>query len=135
MKQKEYACAIDAFKKAISIDTGLKKAYFNIAGAYHYKKDIKNAIKYWEKTIEYDKNNQDAYLNLAMTYINDMSDTTKALRYIRSAYEINKYNADAVLKYGIILLKSNEVYRAKEKFEEALCLDDNCRVLFEIKQA
>lgn len=125
MRKELYQEAIDSYKKALSLDINLKKAYFNIAGAYHYKKDVKNAIKYWEKTIEYDKQNQNAYINLAMTSINELNDTIKALRYIRSAYEINKYNIDVVFNYGLILLKTDDVYRAEEKFLEATKLDEN----------
>lgn len=123
MREKEYAKAIDEYKKAVSIDTNLTKAYFNIAGAYHFKGDVKNAIKYWEKTIEYDKENQNAYINLAICSINDLNDQSKALRYIRSAYEINKMNGLVAFNYGLILLKINDVYRAQEKFIETLNLD------------
>ena len=124
MKKKEYLNAIDSFKKSLSLDANAIKAYFNIAGAYHSLKDTKNAIKYWEKAIEYDKENQDAYINLAICSINELQDSAKALRYIRSAYEINKKNANVVFHYGLILLKTNDSYRAEEKFKEALEIDN-----------
>ena len=60
-----------------------------------------------------------------MTSINELNDTIKALRYIRSAYEINKYNIDVVFNYGLILLKTDDVYRAEEKFLEVTKLDEN----------
>ena len=125
MKSEEYQKAIDCYKKALSLDANLKKTYFNIAGAYHKLNDNKNAIKYWEKTIDYDKNNIDAYLNLAMTYFDDNNNYTKSIRYIRSAYELDKNNADIVFKYGLILLKANELYRAEEKLSDAIKLDNN----------
>ncbi|MBQ7286248.1 MAG: tetratricopeptide repeat protein [Candidatus Gastranaerophilales bacterium] len=124
-RQEKYDEAIDAYKKAMSFDVNLKKAYFNIAGAYHFKGDIENAMKYWEKTIEYDKNNQNAYINLAMTSINKLKDSIKALRYIRSAYEINKFDTEVAFNYGMILLKTGDVYRAEEKFNEVLILNNN----------
>jgi len=125
MQKQMYQEAIDVYKKALSLDVNLKKAYFNIAGAYHFRGDIKNAIKYWEKTIEYDKQNLNAYINLAMCTINDLNDSTKALRYIRSAYEINKYSPEVVFNYGLIFLKTNDVRRAQEKFEEAFNIDNS----------
>lgn len=123
MRQELYQNAIDVYKKAVSLDANLKKVYFNIGGAYHYLNDIKNAMKYWQKAIDYDKQNINAYINLAMTSVNDLDDSTKALRYIRSAYEINKYEPNVVFNYGLILMKSNDLYRAQEKFEEAYKLD------------
>ena len=36
--------------------------------SYHQKEDYKNALKYWEKTVEYNPNNIDAKVNLANTY-------------------------------------------------------------------
>ena len=47
MKKQEYIAAIDSFKKSLSLDANSVKAYFNIAGAYHGLKDVKNAIKYY----------------------------------------------------------------------------------------
>lgn len=125
MKKKNYHAAIDSYKKAISLDANLVKVYFNIAGAYHYIDDVKNAVKYWEKTIEYDKENQNAYINLSMCALNDLNDNKKALRYIRSGYEINKMNPEVVFHYGLILLKRGDFYRAEEKFVEAFGLDNN----------
>ena len=60
-----------------------------------------------------------------MTYLTDLDDCTKALRYIRSAYDIDKQNPDIVFKYAIVLLKSSDYYRAKEKFLATLELDKN----------
>jgi len=127
MRREKYPEAIEEYKKAVTLDANLTKAYFNIAGAYHYLGDIKNAFKYWEKTIEYDKENQNAYINLAISSINDLNNSAKALRYIRSAYEINKKNPLVVFNYGLVLLKANDIYRAEEKFIEAYKLDDKLK--------
>ena len=59
-----------------------------------------------------------------MSCVNDLNDSTKALRYIRSAYEINKFDYNVVLHYGLILMKTNELYRAEEKLIEAYKLDE-----------
>ena len=125
MKTEQYQSAIDCYKKALSLDANLKKSYFNIAGAYHKLNDNKNAIKYWEKTLDYDKNNLDAYLNLAMTYFDEENNPKKSIRFIRSAYELDKKNPDVVFKYGLILMKTNDLYRAEEKLQDALKLDEN----------
>lgn len=125
MKEEQYDKAIDSYKKALSIDVNLKKTYFNLAGAYHLKGDTKNAVKYWEKTVDYDPRNANAYLNLATTYLYDFKDNVKALRYIRSAFEIDKSDANVVFKYGLVLFKTEDYYRAQEKFIDAYKLDNN----------
>ena len=82
------------------------------------------------KTIEYDKNNKNAYLNLS-AYWAEKEEYTKAKRYIRSAWELDKTSFETIYKYGIILFKAQETHRAKEKFEEAIKLspdDLNCNM-------
>ena len=123
MKKNEYKKAIDSYKKAISIDANLSNAYFGIAGAYQAMGDYKNAVKYWKKSAEYDTQNPDLYLNLAVAYMNELNNESKALSYIRTAYDLNRENSDILFKYGIILYKTGEIYRAKEKFEKAYLID------------
>ena len=125
MNLQDYNGAIDSYKKALSLDANLKKAYFNIAGAYCNIGDMKNAIKYWEKTIDYDKNNISAYLNLATVYMENSNDKTKAKRYARSAYELNKLDCQVVLKYALVLMHCDDYYRSLEKLQEALKIDQN----------
>ena len=93
--------------------------YFNIANAYHLKGDAHKAIKYWEKTVEYDDKNTGALLNLANAY-SQIGDSALALRKARSAYMIDKKNPDVIIAYAIILRKENIVYDAREQFEEVL---------------
>ena len=119
LKDGKYDEAIELYKKAISADAKLTHVYFNIANAYHLKGDMQKAVKYWEKTVEYDKSNTGALLNLANAY-SSMGDGALALRKARSAYMTDKKNPDIIMAYGIILLRENSVYDAREKFEEAL---------------
>ena len=129
-KEKNYKAAIDSFKKALSLDASLKQVYFDIALCYNYLDDFKNAVKYWLKSADYDKTNPQVYVNLALCYLNQYNDNLKALRYIRTAYEFADHDCDVVFKYGLILLKINEIHRAKEKFEEVIKLNPNLELAY-----
>lgn len=54
-----------------------------------------------------------------------MQDAKKAIRYIRSAWEQDKTDKKTIFKYAVILLKANDIYRAKEKFEQITKEDKN----------
>ena len=125
MKKQEFDKAIENYKKAISIDSSLKKAYFNIAGAYYSLGDIKNAVKYWEKSLQYDKNNPDIYMNLANVNLKNLDNKVKAMRYIRSAYDIRRNDPKVVCRYADFLLQTNDIYRAIDKYIEAYKIDSN----------
>ena len=110
--------------RALKSSNDTKHIYFNIANCYHQKEDYKNALKYWEKTVEYNPNNIDAKVNLANTYA-ILGDKETAIRKIRSAWLLDKKNPRIILVYGILLLKNDEYYDAIEKFEAAYEIDKN----------
>ena len=57
--------------------------------------------------------------------MNQLNNSTKALSYIRTAYDLDRENPDINFKYGIILFKTGEIYRAKEKFEKAYSINES----------
>lgn len=120
-KDGKFDEAIEWYKKAVAIDVKLIHIYFNIANAYRMKGETEKAIKYWEKNLEYNPKNTGALLNLANAY-SDLGQSAIALRKARSAYLLDKQNPEIVLGYGILLLREQEIYDAREKFEEALAL-------------
>lgn len=128
LKQNEYLPAIVNFKKAIALDSSIIKSYSKMAAAYNAMKDKENAVKFWLKAIEYDKNDKYSFMNLAMNCLENKENpenTKKALRYIRSAYEIDKNDSEVNFKYGVVLMHTNDLYRAIEKLEESYKLNEN----------
>ena len=92
------------------------------------ERGIITSPEYWEKAIEYDKENIDIYLNLAIVYMSEHKDYQKSLRYIRSAYNLDKKNPQVLFKYGLILFKSGEIYNAMEKYKEAFEIDSQMEI-------
>lgn len=117
----EYEKALCAFKDVLSKDKTIPNIYYNIACAYKMLGELQNAVKFWEKHLEYSPNNLSSLINLANTYA-QLDENTLAIRRARKAYTLNKDNVDAVMTYGVMLLKDGEIFDAKEMFEKALSL-------------
>ena len=49
----------------------------------------------------------------------------ESIEILKNAYEINKNDANIILRYALILLKSGDTYRADEKLQEALALEND----------
>jgi len=99
--------------------------YYEIAECYNQLTDFKNAIKYYEKSIEYNKENLNGYIKLAFLYTDKLNDSLKGLRIIREAYENNKDKLEIIFNYGLILMKRKEYRRAIEKFDDVLKVNQN----------
>ena len=125
LKEKNYNQALNEFKTAITLNASFKEVYEEIAKIYTLQNDIKKAVKYWELVREYSPNNKEALFNLAIIYADKLQDAKKAIRYIRSAWELDKTDKKTIFKYAVILLKANDIYRAKEKFEQITKEDKN----------
>ena len=124
-EEQKYNLAIEMYKKALTLDASLRPAIVNIASCYAMLDETDKAIKYWLKSLEYDKSNPEIYFNLALSYAEDKNDPQKALMYARSAYDLGRKNPDILAKYGAILIKTGELYLAKEKLEYALKINPN----------
>lgn len=124
-KEENYSLALTELKTSVALDASYKKAYGDIAKIYDILNETDKAIKYWTLASEYETGAIEALCNLAIIYSDKKQDCQKAIRCIRNAWEKDKTNKKTTFKYGVILLKANELYRAKEKFEEITKDDEN----------
>ena len=60
----QFDSAKDSYLEAIRLDPNQAECHFNLGTIYNILKDTENCISHYEKSIEIDPNNQDAYLCL-----------------------------------------------------------------------
>lgn len=83
--------ALDCFKKAIAIDSTNYKPYFSLGICYSRQKDSKNAISYFTKSIHFNPNDPDIYINRADEYLN-LNKVDEAMADFEKASEnMNKF--------------------------------------------
>lgn len=101
VKNENYQKAIDSFNKAISADTKLVDAYFNLASTYEFIGDKKNALKTFE--ILQAMNPKDSEVNFKIANL-----------YVQSA----EYKE--ALKYLDNILPTSGVYKDSQKLRETV---------------
>ena len=61
--------AVVEYHKALAVDPSFKALYFNLAVAYHIRKDFKEAISALEKLVALDPQDVEAQYNLGVLYL------------------------------------------------------------------
>lgn len=112
----KYDTAIDIFYSVTNSSNKHYNLFFDMAKAYFQKNDYDNAIRYYEKTIEYQPGMIQAYIEYARVLC-IIEDTQGALRKIRKAYSLDKKSNAVLLTYGAVLLKAEKYKEALEKFD------------------
>jgi protein O-mannosyl-transferase len=90
-RQKDYAKAIEEFKKAIEINPNYADAYHNLGNTYQQVGQLDAAIENYQKALEFNPNLWQSYQNLAAISF-DAGDSSKALEYIKKALEVDPQN-------------------------------------------
>ena len=86
--------------------------------------NIKEAIKYYEKMLEYSPNHIQSCIELAEIHAQN-ENMKEAIRRIRRAYQQDKENPLVLFEYGKILMLAEEFENAMEKLNIATSIDDN----------
>ena len=86
---EEYKKAMFNFEKAKNINDEYAPAYFNMAFTYHKTNRIDLALKYYNKTIELNPDNYQAYKNISDIY-KEKGDMRKNDYYMEKANEIKE---------------------------------------------
>lgn len=77
-----FDAAIKAYLQSLEYNPNSPECMFNLASAFSDVEDYKNAIRYFQKAIEHDKDNVEAITCLAQVY--EVADK----RYFRKAAEL-----------------------------------------------
>ena len=86
-----YTEAVEAFKKAIELDSSLNKAYFALGHTYFYSKNFKEAEKAYTQSIEIDSKGNMAYIELGQCYV-AQGKYSQAEAIYKRAIDVNDYD-------------------------------------------
>lgn len=113
--QKKPGDAADALKKALEIDQTNSTAFCLLGGMLNDQNSTE-AVKYYQKSIEYNKSCYLAYRGLGNYYLK-MKDYTNAENYYTKAIEINSNRFGPIYKNrGLARLEQDKKSEAKEDF-------------------
>lgn len=150
--------ALDAYNKALSLKPDFKEACNNIGGIYETLKQPDNAEKAYKQAIQIDSAYAEPQLNLAMMkkdfpalkdlsrkfgneplvffYLGEISFDTgrldEALDYFKQAEQLAPQNSEIKVRIGTALLTQKQTAAAKQKFEEALALEESVPALINL---
>ena len=122
-KHNNYDEALNFFNKVTDISVkAVKNVHFDIANCYAAKCDFENAIKYYNKNIEYNPKEWQSYVNLASVYL-EVDDIVNAQRMMRAAYKLEKENILVNYTYAVVCVRAKLYNDALQKFEFILSKD------------
>ncbi|GHV52912.1 hypothetical protein AGMMS49579_10830 [Spirochaetia bacterium] len=96
--------------------------YNSLGWFYYYSGDYHNAIYYFKKSIDEDKNYQSAYISLAYIY-DEGNNFEAALDYLKAAEEIDGNNPDLYNNLGIVYYHLVDYEKSENAFKKAILLN------------
>jgi tetratricopeptide (TPR) repeat protein len=107
-KTKRIQQAIGYLNRAIEIHPRYRNAYLLLGNCYYYSQDFPQAIEYYDQTLSISpgypdalKNRRTAYRDAGRYYGEKMGDLTKALFYLKKAYEEMPEDIETIRLLGV----------------------------------
>ncbi|NLI98059.1 tetratricopeptide repeat protein [bacterium] len=117
---KKYPEADTAFSNALEFDTENTDAAWYKGFNYFYLRDYKNAIVYFEKSIDTLNPNPTIYLYLGICYLKDETkDLDKAGEFLFKAEELDNENPDVYLNLTVYWREKGDLQKASEAYKRA----------------
>ena len=124
-EQKNY------LKQAIKVNPNDKRAYLGLGNYYLEQKDYKNAIENFSTALVYDDEYYEAYLGLAIAYI-ELNNPQKALLALRNAGALNSKSDEISYYLAKMCILDNRFDEAKDYLLDAVSKSDNPEYYLEL---
>lgn len=121
--------AITLLKHAVSLYPYYHDAYGQLGLAYFRKNEYKESLAYYEKSIEYNKNNALVWSNMGTCHYN-LGNFDKAKSCYMQAVKLNPRMIDAHRNLGAMFAMKRQFNEALQQFDEALQYDANCAICY-----
>ncbi len=122
MKQKKYADAEVALKKAVELDPDDYSFNFNLGVCLIQTGKTAEAVKYLEKAVTIDPASEPALSNLGAAQL-AADDAKKAIETLTKAVKADPESATAHYNLGLAYERSEELKKAAAEFRETLKID------------
>jgi tetratricopeptide (TPR) repeat protein len=120
-KTRQYDAGIAWAHRALSTGFDTTKIYYTIASGHIGKRDFKKAADYYERIVERDAANVDAYSDLSLLYegLGDLQQAQSVLHAIPESLR----TADMYVRLGTLSGKMNDHQTALQHYREAFLTD------------
>jgi Tfp pilus assembly protein PilF len=132
--QKQFPAAVEAYKKALAIDSHFGAAWSNLGAVLYAQKDLPAAVDACKKAVSIDPQNVGAWLNLGAA-LASQKDLPGAVDAFNKALAIDPQDAQAWYNLGIAVMDQGEFAQALKALQKAheLGLDSAYAVASRIK--
>jgi superkiller protein 3 len=125
-----YASAIDAYQKAIEIDSNYAGvAYNNIGAAYNALKNYTQAISSYQKVIDIEPQSKDAHYNMGVGYF-ALKNYPQAIRCYQKAIDIDPNFKEAHCNMGESYREQKDYAQAISCYKKAIAIDPNFAMVY-----
>lgn len=112
--------AIQLLRKASSLEPSAK-IYCSLAQAHQSLKQIDEALLYFNKAIELNPGDANAYNNLGSQYLMD-DHYEKAIQFFKKAIHLNREHDIAISNIGLCFMRKGEYHEAISYFKRAISI-------------
>ena len=120
--EKQYSAAIEACKKAITIDKSHPYPRNILGRTYFDRQEYKKAIASFQKAVELVPNFLPAYVNLGAVYFL-MGDLTQSINHFQKAIKLNSNSYSAHYGLAVVYESEGKIFLALEEFKKSLELN------------
>ena len=113
--------AVDAFKKALSIQPNNADAYYNLGNVLHKQGKLEEAVEAYKKLISIKPDNAEAYLNIG-NVLHEQGKLEEAVSNYNKAISIKPEYADAYNNLGNALKNQGKLEEAIEAYNKVLSI-------------
>ena len=123
-QKNQFELAVDVYSKAIGLEPGHAKTYYNRGTAYVQLKEFDKAIADFGKAIELNPDHAAAYNNRGIAYRNK-SDFERAIADYSRAIELRKQYPNAHFNLGNAYRKKGDIAKAITSYKSAIRIKPN----------
>ncbi len=124
--QKQFPKAIEAYQKAIELDSTYVEAYNNLGIVYQAVGDTKKAIGAYQKSIEINPRYEKGYNNLGLLFLLE-GRHEEALEVFQKTLAMNPNHIGSHLNLGILFKQRGQWENAIQSYQRVLAIDPHHR--------
>jgi len=118
MSFQNYNEAIVLLSKSLSVDDTDFQTFILLGNCYRKLDQVENAIHCFRKAINWNKNSDEAYVQLGNIFWEKQDST--AINYYKSAISINPNNRDAYYNLGLVYHSINEFSKSQDAYHKII---------------
>jgi Tfp pilus assembly protein PilF len=121
-QQKEYAAALEEYKKVLSEHPDVPELYDKIGICYYRLDELDKAVEYFKLMLEKEPHSQDTLINLSAIYFKK-GEFDEGMKYFNQLDESTLTDPGLFYNIGILFFKNGQIDKAIEYLSKSIELD------------